>query len=61
MIKRFCEHCKNEMADSRTDYEDYDIETLNNCFRVDLCKNCRDELAKKIDKIVIDFCEIKNQ
>lgn len=54
MNKYFCDHCGVEI-NSRNDFIDMDIETLEDYYRADLCEKCRVELAKMQDELVKEF------
>ena len=55
MNKFFCDHCGAEI-NSRDDFINMDIETLENFYRADLCEKCRTELTKMQDEMVQEFC-----
>ena len=60
MNKYFCDHCGVEI-NSRNDFINMDIETLENFYRADLCEKCRAELAKMQDEMVQEFCRFEKE
>lgn len=54
VIKSYCDHCGKEIEVMR-DYDEIDIEVCAQWFKVDLCKECGEQL----NKIVAEFCKKK--
>lgn len=52
VIKSYCDHCGKEIEVMR-DYDEIDIEVCAQWFKVDLCKECGEQL----NKIVAEFCK----
>ena len=50
-VKIYCDHC-GKVLDEMHDYTDYEL-TDTDYMRVDLCKECFNEL----DKTIKDFCK----
>jgi hypothetical protein len=53
MTKIICDHCGRELGTG--DYDEYEIETINDYFDADLCVDCKNELAESMDKLVKEF------
>ena len=49
--KIYCDHCRKEL-DTKTDYDDIEIEMNHKWQKTDLCEDCFEELWNTID----DFC-----
>lgn len=53
-IKTYCDHCGKEL-DPSCDYVDMQLDAISDFITVDLCDECREELAK----LIFDFCREK--
>ena len=50
--KIYCDHCGKEL-DTKTDYDDIEIEMNHKWQKVDLCEDCFNQLWSMID----EFCD----